>query len=143
MTILVFYGLQRRWPLVTVALLIGFATACRVVGWILIPVLISAMYSRASSAKQFVLQCLVYVPLATWGIVSFMLYQYLHFGDALLFVKAAREWAVHPATVHDTLDALWLKPIIFQFDPKSPYYWGRRGYHESFSATSCGIPGSG
>lgn len=112
---LTLYGIQRRWPPLVVALIVGVATATRPVGVSLVPVL--ALYAwrylaersaagqaptaPATPQKTFPerhagLRRMAYAAAVTalgcWGLVAFMGYQRQAFGDPLAFFKSQVDW---------------------------------------------------
>jgi len=70
--LLTFCGFVQRWPLIVVALLAGAATATRSVGVVLL------------------------LPLATWGLIAFLVYQSVVFGDAFAFARTQAHWSLRP-----------------------------------------------
>lgn len=121
------YALERRWPLATIALIVGFATACRAPGVALLPPFALHVWQRSSSARQRTARLCWLMPLACWGVAAFMLYQWANFGDPFAFVKTQATWRMRPPTLAaDKLTALvTLAPIWSIFDPPSPAYWER------------------
>jgi hypothetical protein len=124
LTILSLYGMERRWSLLTVAFIIGLATATRPVGVGVIAPLLLYMWGRSSTRMIFVGNCVCIMPIACWGLIAFMFYQCGHFGDPLAFAKSHATWRVRPlARFVDKLLALeTLEPIWSVFVPSSPCF---------------------
>jgi len=119
------YGIQRRWPLPAVALIVGLATAMRAAGIALLaPLAIHIWHSYPTLAAR-VSRLLLWLPLACWGLAGFMTFQYVQFGDPLAFVHTQRHWRIRPALdLSDKLAALatW-EPVRAVYDAASPAYW--------------------
>jgi hypothetical protein len=123
--ILSLYAMERRWPLVTISLLVGLTTATRSVGVALL--LPFALYIReVSTGKGQLLRRLWLLPVACWGLASFCLYLYWKFDEPLAFAYTQEHWrqrgvvALSVRVVH----LLTLDPIVANFDPSCPCYWG-------------------
>src|SRR5262245_12040031 len=81
-----FYAMERRWPLPIIAAIIGFATATRAVGVTLLAPFAIYIWYRSSDPRRFVRKLWLF-PLACLGVVAYMLYLYVQFGDPLAFAK--------------------------------------------------------
>ncbi len=124
--LLALYGMERRWPLLVVALIIGFTTATRAVGIALLPPLLLHLRRQQGwlgASGRF----LALLPLACWGLLAFMAYQYHAFDEPLAFARTQEHWRMRPAVpLLDRLHALaTLEPLWSVFDPSSPCYWRR------------------
>jgi len=119
------YGIPRWSPLGTTAV-IGLATATRPVGVCLIVPFLLQLMSQCSW-RTGLRRVIVYVPLSCWGLVSYMLYQYVAFGEPFGFAKTQEHWRwrgeVPPLERIAAL--LALEPVWGVFDPMDPCYWGR------------------
>ncbi len=121
--ILALYGMECTWPAWLIALIVGFATATRPVGVVLVLCFVIDLIRRKRS--QLGRELLLFVPLACWGILVFMAYQYLAFGDPMAFAKTQFDWRRRPAESmgQKLLDLATVEPIRAVFDPTSPCYW--------------------
>lgn len=121
----VLYGMERRWPLTVLALVIGLTTAIRPVGVAMLVPFVLHLRQRSETSGQFLVRLLTLVPLACWGLGAFLLFQYLAYGDALLVVRNQMLWRLRlPGPLTTKLWALvTLEPIWSVFVPSSPSYW--------------------
>jgi hypothetical protein len=144
------YGMERRWPVVLIALTIGLATATRSVGvCLLIPfawhVWQISIHSYLTSQNRSsgdgqaaarlgkirivlgVLRRVWLVPVACWGLLAFMLFQYIEFGEPLAFAHTQENWRFRPAVTPSTrvVELVTLEPVWSVFDPDSSCYWQR------------------
>jgi hypothetical protein len=121
----VLYGIERRWPLVTLAFLVGLATGTRLTGLALLPPLAFAIWNRSPSWTSFALRSVGLAPLTCWGLLGFMALQYRSFGDPLAFVQTQVHWMNGPPP--DVLTKLTslatFKPIWSLFVAGSSSYW--------------------
>jgi len=139
LTVLCLYGMERRWPLLILALLVGFATATRPVGLALLPPFVLHVWHRSASRQQFGIRLTWLLPLSLWGIAAYMGYQWLTFGEPLAFFKTQGNWRVYrPSSLSEKASALvTLKPVWGNFDPSSPGYWLRHTvYPNPFASLS-------
>jgi hypothetical protein len=120
------YGMERRWPLVVIAAVCGLATATRSVGVCLLLPFGLHLVRTAPSWRGFALR-LGLVPVAFWGLLAFMLFQHLEFGDALAFARTQEHWRTRPAVpwTTKTVDLLTLEPVRAIYDPASVCCWHR------------------
>ena len=125
--VLALYGMEQKWPLLVIALVVGLATAARPVGLGLVAPLVSYLWHRSASLKGFVGRVALLIPLACWGIAAYALYQFLAFGEPLAFAHSQMQWRLrHPVPLDDKVFALeTLEPVRSVFDPSSPGYWAR------------------
>ena len=123
--LLALYGMQRKWPLLLLALVIGAATAVRTVGVALFVPFLVHLWRCSVSRKQFLLQATLLLPVATWGLATYMIFQYWEFQDCLAFVKTQTHWRHRPVvSSSEKLESLLcLEPIWEVFSPSSPLYW--------------------
>lgn len=133
-SLLTLYGMERRWSLFLLAVIIGFATATRPVGVALILPLVLYIWQTSPSWRSILLKTITAVPISAWGIMAYMGYQYLEFAEPLAFAKIQTHWRQQPPIPlgERVLALLALEPIwnIFgqerivlkeYFDP-SPLY---------------------
>jgi hypothetical protein len=125
LVVLCLYGMERRWPLFLVAVLVGLATAARPVGLALLPPFVLHVRHRSASAQQFGIRIAWLLPLSLWGIAAYMGYLGLVFGEPLAFLKTQANWRVYrPSSLAEKATALvTLKPVWGNFSPSSPGYW--------------------
>jgi hypothetical protein len=125
LTVLVLFGMERRWPLILLALITGLATATRPVGVGLLPPLILHAWHRSATGARFLGQLLYLVPAACWGLGAYMAFQYLEFGEPWAFALTQTHWQMGlPAPPGDRVIALeTLAPLWSVFDPRSLCYW--------------------
>jgi hypothetical protein len=126
------YGMERRWPLAIIALVVGLATAVRPVGvalllplaWHLVtecrmqneerrtqrkpdvtPARRSAfiILHSAFPSSFILLNSAFILALSLWGLAGYMLFQYMQFDDPLAFARTQQHWQVRGPTV-DPLD---------------------------------------
>lgn len=122
------YAMERRWPLVGIALIVGFATACRAPGVGLLPPLAWHIWERSNSMKHFALRLCLVMPLGCWGLATYMLYQGVAFQEPLAFAKVQANWRIQPpAPATDKLaDLLSFAPFWSVYDSSSRGYWAHR-----------------
>lgn len=128
LALLVFIGMERRWGLLEIAILIGLATASRSVAVALIPCLIIHVREQSPSTRVFLGRLCYLVPIACWGICAYMVYQFACFGEPFAFVKTQAHWSMRPAiSLEEKAAALVsLEPLWSVYDPRSPCYCARR-----------------
>ncbi len=125
--VLTLYGMERKWALPLIALLIGSATATRAVGVALLLPFSLHLRDRSPTWPGLLLRGAVLLPLACWGLLAFMTYQYAAFGDPLAFARTQEHWRQRPAVpqAERAVSLLTLEPLWSIFDPASPCYWRR------------------
>lgn len=90
LSIIFFYYLLRKQFLMA-AIFLSFTLLCRVNGlFLFIPFLYE--YFKTYGVKKFINPNLASFLIALMGILSFMLYQYIQFGQPLAFLKSQMEW---------------------------------------------------
>jgi hypothetical protein len=110
------------------ALVVGLATATREVGVALLLPWVLNTWNSASTRASAIARVLLLSPLACWGILSWMTYQYFAFGDPLAFVEAHDQWWVR-GRAHWTTELLLglsLEPVLAVYDPTTDAFWGNR-----------------
>jgi hypothetical protein len=135
------YAMERRWPLWRIALIVGLTTATRPVGVAVVVVfgwhlwrqsagaptasndLKQAWFSRAAGFTQ---TALLYLPLACWGLIAYMTFLHVQFGDALAFANAQDFFRQRPTAWQEKwLPLLTGEPIWSPYFPESATYWRR------------------
>jgi hypothetical protein len=129
------YGMHRNWPTVVIALLAGLLTAVRPVGIAIVPVLVLYLWQRSASVAAWMKTCIVFIPLACWGIAEYMLYQWVFFGDPIAFAKTQAYWAARGpvASVEEVIALLTFEPIVSVYDDSSPCCWHNADSNMVFS----------
>lgn len=127
LAILTLYGLARRWPILSIAALVGLATAVRPVGVALLPPLLLAGWRRYSCSGRRLAVLAVAAPLSVWGLASYALYQYARFGAPLAFVQTQEHWRFRDRSSGEekALALAALEPFWTVYDESSPAYWRR------------------
>ncbi len=125
LTVLALYALERRLSLLIIALVVGLATATRPVGVGLLAPFSLSLWHRSRTAKEFLINIGLFLPLACWGIAAYMGYLYLEFDEPLGFAKSQLNWSIRPPVRFvDRLIALGeLEPIRSVFTISSAGYW--------------------
>lgn len=126
---LLMFGMAQRWPVWVLAAVAGVATGVRAVGVaagaaVFVHVLSDA--TRGSRLRR-VLTATAVAPLACWGLLAFMGYQYAAFGTPLAFAQAQQHW-LHYTPEPGDLGPKWLRlllaePVWNAYIPGSPRYW--------------------
>lgn len=126
-SMLVFVGMQRRWPSILLAVVIGAATATRPVGIALIPPFLWYLRLLDEKFLHRLTRIAVLLPLCVWGILGYMAYQYCVFGDALAFTRTQIHWyeRMPPEGMRGLLSLATFEPIRDVFDPSSQCYWAK------------------
>lgn len=130
-------AIHRRSPAWVVAALAGLASGTRPVGVAFLPVALLYMWRGSASTTAFAVRVAYLGPLACWGLLAYMAYQYQAFGDPLAFARTQAHWEALPG--HDLADKvaalLTLEPIWAAFTPSSPRYWASidRGHEPVYS----------
>jgi hypothetical protein len=126
LSILAVYGMERRWPLMAIASLIGLATATRSVGVALLVPLVLHVCKETRGIRGWA-RLVWALPLACWGIIAYAVYLYFEFGAPLAFVQTQENWRIRSPVDFTTklADLAMLEPVVANFDPSSPCYWCR------------------
>jgi len=79
---------------------------------------------------RFALTASVLGPLACWGLLANMAYEYLEFGDAFAFVRTQAHWEMRPdqSWPQRLIGLIILEPIWSIYDPSNAAYWARHEY---------------
>lgn len=131
LALLTLYGIERQWPLPLLAVIAGLATATRFTGLALLPPLLLHVWHRYGTSWRFLATSLVLIPVACWGILNYMLYQYLEFGEPLAFARTQVHWQArpHPPLIEKGLALLTFEPGRALLDSSSPAYWAAHDQH--------------
>lgn len=95
--LLVLIGIRRSWPLLVLALLAGLASGTRPVGVAASGALIwYAATLPATGHWQRIARTLIVVPIACWGLLAYMYFQHIQFGNAFAFAQTQEHWGLVP-----------------------------------------------
>ena len=94
--ILAMVAMKRNWPLVAIALAVGLSTAIRPVGIGLLLPFGWHMRQRSASRYEWAGRAMILGPLACWGLLAFMLFQYLRFHQPFAFALTQANWRIRP-----------------------------------------------
>lgn len=127
---IVLLGLQRRWPVTTVALLIGASVSVRLVGIALIPALFVTVVTDRISMQQKVKRLIISLPLCCWGLGAYMVFLWHHLDEPFAFSKAQAMFCLRApvSPVEHWYRLVTWEPIFSNYLSSSDAYWGR---HES------------
>ena len=120
---LTLYGIQRRWPLLLVAGIVGAATAVRLPGLALVPPLLLAAWDQLGPGRRW--RIVFLLPVACWGLIAFAGYSYVSFGNPIAYAVTQNHWRLRvPESLDEKLLSLAsLEPFWSAFDPTSRGYW--------------------
>jgi len=141
-TLLALYGMERGWRPLSIAAVIGLATAARTVGVALVPVFALYLWQRLKAGDSlrelnsahrvsgllfsWALRTAAWLPVCCWGLLGYMAFQWIAFGEPLAFVKTQVHWTARPVDFADrVIGAFTLEPFRAVYDPSSSCYWGR------------------
>lgn len=125
----VLYGMTRGWPLAFLAVLTGFVTAVRPVGVALTAAFVWYVLTRPR-IRTWVKsgQVLLLAPLASWGLLAYMAYQWMAFGTPWAFAQTQEHWHFLTPQDRSWQAKFWslatLEPIWGVYMPTYPRYWG-------------------
>jgi len=127
-------AIERARPLPWIAFLAGAATAIRPVGLALLPPVVAACWQRSRDARGFGVATIWLIPLAAWGLLAFMAFQYIQFGEATAFATAQSQWRLRaPESCGTAVLALaTLEPFWSVYVPSSPAFWQRHDLQNHF-----------
>jgi hypothetical protein len=123
--LLVFWGIERRWPLLVVAFFVGLGTATRPVGVALIAPLLLHIWQTSSGHLEFVRRIAWAFPLSVWGLVGFIAYLQADFQAPLAFAQTQENYRMRPPVDAPNLVAALLtaEPIWSVYVSSSTSYW--------------------
>lgn len=118
-------GIAVGWKPYNVALVIGMATATRSVGVALTVPLAIYLWRGRKGVKHLIREFALHIPLANWGLLSYMAYLHVTFGDPVAFATAMPDWLSRPSlTGFARLQALLTASSVWEpYFPASPAYW--------------------
>ena len=131
-SLLALYGIARRWALFPLALVTGLACATRPVGVAVSAAFIWHVVQQPGSWLSRCGRVLLLGPVACWGLLAYMAYQYDSFGTPLAFSHTQDYWTHYAPVRHpEPAEKLWalvtLEPVRGVYDPESKRYWARSG----------------
>jgi hypothetical protein len=108
LTLLVLYGIERGWSLLSLALLVALATGTRPVGVALLaPLALHVVRDSEKWSRAGVRLCWV-MPVACLGLGEYMLFQYQTFGQPFAFALTQEHWQIAPRFPLATRAQAWL-----------------------------------
>ena len=127
LAILAMLAIERRWPMLVTAMIVGLATVTRPVGVALVPVFCMNLWRQSASRRVFAFRSVLLVPVAMSGLIAYMLYQYAEFGQPLAFAKTQEHWTIRKTASFEekALAILSHEPLWSVYDPSSEAYWLR------------------
>jgi len=127
LAILAMLAIERRWPMAVTASIVGLATATRAVGLALVPVFCMSVWRLSAGRRHFAFRSMLLLPLALWGLIAYMTYQYCEFGQPFAFAVTQEHWHVRgPASIEKkALALLAFEPVWTLYQPSSEAYWQR------------------
>jgi hypothetical protein len=128
-------ALLGRWPQVITAVIIGATTAVRATGFALVLPFVWHLFRCCGRrpGSLGLLRALSIGILACWGLIGFVLFQAIMYGDPFAFARAHDSWT-HPtemAASRRILGLVILEPVWSVYRPDSGAYW--RGIDGSIS----------
>jgi Mannosyltransferase (PIG-V) len=129
--VLFLLGLERGWSWIVLALITGAATATRSPGVALLPPLLLEIWRRHPTRRMFLPRAALAVPLACWGLLAFVGYQWHAFDEPLAFAKIQKNWGGIGGEFKDTLVPLaTYEPGWGTYVPGSPRHWQQSEFHD-------------
>jgi hypothetical protein len=128
-TLAVLYGITRGWPLSVLALLTGFVTAVRPVGVALTAAFLWYVLALPElRTRTKAIRLLLLLPLACWGLLAYMVYQWLAFDAPFGFAQTQQYWPFMAPEDRSWLAKLrslaMLEPLWGVYVPGYSRYWG-------------------
>lgn len=118
-------GFTRRWPPLILALIAGAATGIRAVG--VAASLAVFVHILLTKERQRFLKAAALAPVACWGLLGYMLFQAVQFGEPLAFLQTQQHWTVYTpedrSPIAKTLRLAIAEPIWRSYDPSSQRHW--------------------
>ena len=115
-------GFERDWPAPVNAVLVGLCGLVRPVGIALLVPFAWHLWSRSPNLRSFLVRTVALAPLACWGLLAYMAFQYCKFGDAPIFATTQEHWRVRtPISIWEKVVACasW-EPIWSVYAPRCP-----------------------
>lgn len=129
--VLFLLGVERGWSWMVLALIAGAATATRSPGVALLVPLLLEMWRRFPSGRSFLPRAAIAVPIACWGLLAFMGYQWHSFDEPLAFAKIQKNWGGIGGEAKDIpIPLATYEPGWGTYDPGSPRHWKKSEFHD-------------
>lgn len=127
LSLLAFYGMERRWCAVGIAVVIGLATAARPPGIVLVLPLAIHVWRRRRNVWRGLVSFSYLGPIACGGLLSYMLYLWCAFGDPFAFAQTQEHFRVTPrvSVWEHTLILVSGEPLWSPYSHSSMAYWRR------------------
>lgn len=131
LTIVAMYLLRCGRSLLWISAVVGLATAARPVGVALLVPLAIHIGSESQSARTAAWRLVKLAPLAVWGLLAYMLMQYIQFGEPLAFAITQGDWRLRPdVDLGQKLASLSaLEPLWAVYVSDSQWYWNQLEPH--------------
>ncbi len=131
LSIVSMYLMHRRSSLISISFVIGLATATRPVGVALLLPLFWHIVDQRQPWFTNLKKLLRYAPLACWGLLAYMVFQVLEFGEPFAFVKTQAHWRMRPDVdfIDKAASYAALEPIWSVYCRDSYWYWDRLEPH--------------
>jgi len=128
-SLVVLYGISRRWASLPLAVLAGLASATRPVGIAVSAAFLWHLYWQQGSWGTRLGRLGLWAPVACWGLLAYVGYQHVMFDEPLAFARTQAHWVSRPPVrnpdLTEKLCALaTLEPATGVYDPESSRYWG-------------------
>jgi len=125
-SLLVFIGLARKWPLPVIAVIVGTATGIRSVGVALLLPFAHHIWEQSRSWRQASVRLVCVTPLALWGLLDYIAFQWWSFGEPFAFARTQRFWSLRPPVEFAEFCSALVscEPIWSVYVPGKPGYWG-------------------
>lgn len=125
LVLLALLAFHRNSSMVILAVIVGAATAARPVGICLFPLIFFASSRYGGTRLRVLGRAILYTPLAAWGLLCFILLQWLLFSEPLAFIHTQHYWRTQfPVGWADKISSLLvLEPFWGAFDSSSHFYW--------------------
>ena len=125
LALVVFYGVERGWRPLYVALWIGLASATRLTGVALFVPLVYEVW-RKNGLRPALKKLAVLAPVSIWGLALYIAYQAWEFGEPMAFRQTQVHWQERDMPDNFSAifaDFLTFEPIRGVYDSECECYW--------------------
>jgi hypothetical protein len=124
-------GMARCWPVPVVALLAGLATAARPVGLAVTFAFAWHVFSdpRGGSRVRRGLRTAAWLPVASWGLLAYMSFQWYAFGTPLAFAQTQEHWEYMASADDNKVESLLSGAPVWSIYTTSAHHWRRIDCH--------------